>query len=354
VAKRLPARPNLEHLRRQAKSLLAGIAAGDAAAIDTLREFLPAAASLPPAQVAKSGFRLADAQSAVARQSGFASWPQLGRHVDTLRALEGTWAFESLRVGGQDLPPAALSSSRILIDGDRFRTESPEATYEGEFDLDVEAEPHHLDIAFVAGPEAGNTNRGIFRLEGDLLEICLDIAGGPRPKAFASKAGSSQAHERLRRSTAARPAGVTGGTPPEPPPEVTDGDVAAFAHVPSPTLQKLQGEWSAVQVVRDGQELPAYMCKSGLRTAKDNEVRVSFGGQLMIHALVRLDAAKVPMQVDYLNVGGAAKGTRQLGLFEWRGGEACFCMAAPGQPRPEDFTCAIGSGRTFSRWQKRG
>jgi hypothetical protein len=29
-----------------------------------------------------------------------------------------------------------------------------------------------------------------------------------------------------------------------------------------------------------------------------------------------------------------------------------FCFAAPGQPRPIDFTAVAGSGRSFSAWQK--
>ena len=38
-------------------------------------------------------------------------------------------------------------------------------------------------------------------------------------------------------------------------------------------------------------------------------------------------------------------------LLKWLGEEVCFCMAAPGDPRPGDFTCAAGSGRTFSQWR---
>ena len=59
----------------------------------------------------------------------------------------------------------------MFIDGDRFRSESPEAVYEGVFNINVEAEPHEIDIEFVAGPEAGNWNYGIFRVEGDELEL---------------------------------------------------------------------------------------------------------------------------------------------------------------------------------------
>ena len=115
----------------------------------------------------ESHFRLADAQSAIARKSGFASWPHLARHVEQLRALEGTWAFARLEIDGSAIPASALEASRILIDGDRFRTESPEANYEGIFNINVEAQPHEIDIEFVAGPEAGNWNYGIFRLDGD-------------------------------------------------------------------------------------------------------------------------------------------------------------------------------------------
>ena len=93
------------------------------------------------------------------------------------------------------------------------------------------------------------------------------------------------------------------------------------------------------------------MLRTGIRVATKNEIRISFGGQIMIHALVRLDENTDPMHVDYYNTGGACKGTIQYGLLKWIGDETCFCMAAPGQPRPGDFTCPAASGRTFSQWQ---
>src|SRR5205823_3355099 len=85
MGKNLPARPNLDHLRRQAKELLAALEAGNADAIATFREHLPAAKGMSEKRIRSAAFRLADAQSAVARKNGFASWPQLGRHVEQLR-----------------------------------------------------------------------------------------------------------------------------------------------------------------------------------------------------------------------------------------------------------------------------
>jgi hypothetical protein len=354
--KPLPARPNLDHLRRQAKALLSALERHEAEAISTVSNYLPAAKSMTAAEVSTTHFRLADAQSAIARQNGFAGWPHLARHVEQLRSLEGTWSFLRLEIEGAVMPATALSASHLLIDGDRFRTESPEATYEGIFNINVETEPHEIDIEFVEGPEAGNSNFGIYRVQSDRLEICLDLNGKPRPKNFASPVGSGHAYEILQRSSHARPENVKGGNPTSAANElpVATAEPSEFAWVDSPTAQRLQGNWSSVKIIRDGQEVPAMMLRTGLRVATKNEIKISFGGQMMIHALVRFNEAADPVEVDYLNIGGAAKGRVQFGLLKWVGDEPCFCMAAPSQPRPQDFTCPPGSGRTISQWRAKG
>jgi uncharacterized protein (TIGR03067 family) len=351
MAKKLPARPNLDHLRRQAKVLLTDLAAGKPEAAATLREHLPAAKKLTVAQVRTTLFRLADAQAAIARQSGFAGWPHLARHVEQLRALEGEWAFESLEVDGNPMPTGMLSGSRILIDGDRFRTESPDATYEGIFNLNVETGPHEIDIEFVAGPEAGNWNYGIFCLDGDRLEICLDLNGKPRPGEFKTAPRSGHAWEILRRASAARPVAVTGGSLAATTLAPAAQTKAGFDHAPSPLLRKLQGEWTPVEIVSDGGALPPTMLGMGYRLATKNEIRVVFGGRTMIHALVKLDPSTDPVAVDYYNLDGPIEGTIQHGIMRWVDGDVCFCMAPAGQPRPTDFTSSAGSGRTYSRWR---
>ena len=68
---------------------------------------------------------------------------------------------------------------------------------------------------------------------------------------------------------------------------------------------------------------------------------------------VRFNEAADPIEVDYLNVAGKGKGSLSLGLFRWDGEEAVYCMAAPGAPRPSDFSYDAGSGRTFSRWKRK-
>jgi hypothetical protein len=76
--RKLPDRPNLEFLKKQAKSLLDTMQRADAAA------------------------QLADAQHALAREYGFASWPRLKAHVEASAGtaphpLSGRWIADVAR-----------------------------------------------------------------------------------------------------------------------------------------------------------------------------------------------------------------------------------------------------------------
>jgi uncharacterized protein (TIGR03067 family) len=353
VKKTLPPRPHLDHLKGQAKSLLAEFQADKPAAIAAIAKYLPAAKEKTAKSIKQMKLRLADAQSVVARQNGFASWPHLVHHIEQLRALEGRWDFDSLEVDGTKMPAEMLKHSCILIDGDRFRTESLEGIYEGIISIDVEREPHAIDIEFIAGPEAGNTNYGIFRLEGDQMELCLDLNGKARPTTFCTSAGSGHAFEKLKRASHARPKNVSGGTPVERPTSPAAQECVGFAYIESSTLTCLQGEWTAVRLIRDGQEVPGAMLPTGRRSAQKNEVKITFGGQMILHTLVRIDESKDPIQVEYYHLSGMMKGTLQAGIMKWEGDEVCFNMALTGQARPVDFTCAAGSGQVFSQWRRK-
>jgi uncharacterized protein (TIGR03067 family) len=329
VAHKLHARPNLEHLKKQAKTLLAKRG---------------------------SGFKLADAQLEVARGAGFASWPRLVRHVDALRALEGEWTFAGLEIDGAALPAAASANSRILIDGDRFRMESVEGVYDGTFAIDIDAAPATIDIAFVEGPEAGNTALGIFVLDTDQLTICLGLVGSERPTSFTTSKGSGHALERLRRASKGRPANVTGGNARpavDTPAESATVDPSTFDGPMGPSLKKMEGEWTPTLLVRDGEPMNDQWLAFGSRIGVGNEVKVVFGGQTQVHARVRVNEAASPLAIDYLGMHGPTSGKVSLGILEWAGDTLRINMAPPGSLRPDDFTCAKGSGRTLSEWKRR-
>src|SRR6188474_2464335 len=77
----LPERPNLEQLKKQAKSLLHAARAAEASALERFR-LLPAFARKSVAELGAAGLALHDAQSVIAREHGFESWNALREHVE--------------------------------------------------------------------------------------------------------------------------------------------------------------------------------------------------------------------------------------------------------------------------------
>ena len=85
---KLPARPSLESLRKQAKKLARGIVAGDAGAIARMRAQLPQA-TLPLSQ--------RNAQLVLAREYGFPGWQDLVKEVNQRLGKGLEWAASQAR-----------------------------------------------------------------------------------------------------------------------------------------------------------------------------------------------------------------------------------------------------------------
>jgi uncharacterized protein (TIGR03067 family) len=120
----------------------------------------------------------------------------------------------------------------------------------------------------------------------------------------------------------------------------------------TPLLERLQGEWMPLALVTDGNPLAESTFSFGSRTITGNETKVVFGGQVVLHAKMRLDESQSPIAVDYLNIGRGAKRVT-AGIIELRGDVVRFCIAPAGGTRPTDFSSERGTGRTFSEWTRK-
>ncbi len=78
----LPPNPDLRHLKHQAKDLLKDHAARDPGAAQRLREFHPRFRRSSDEEIFTAPLKLADAQLAIARESGFPNWARLKRRVE--------------------------------------------------------------------------------------------------------------------------------------------------------------------------------------------------------------------------------------------------------------------------------
>jgi len=90
-AKQLPARPNVEQFRKQAKELLKRRKNNDV--IERIKRFHPRFKELTEAQI--ETFSLADAQWVIAREHAFESWPKFINHIEeVVRANSPVSQFE--------------------------------------------------------------------------------------------------------------------------------------------------------------------------------------------------------------------------------------------------------------------
>jgi len=81
LSRPLPTKPNLEHLKSQAKDLLDAHRRGEPGAFTRIRAAVPAFAHMSDEALARAPFALHDAQSAIAREYGVASWAELRAQV---------------------------------------------------------------------------------------------------------------------------------------------------------------------------------------------------------------------------------------------------------------------------------
>lgn len=166
-ARRLPVRPDLEQLQRQAKELLRAIHAGDASAIAELRERYPN--PMDPATA-----KLADAQLVLARSYEASSWTRL---VHAVRLADAIWrdAPESVRALVTGNP--ALLHEHVLIREDS--NWGPPMTYAANLGRDAIIRMLHEmganDLESAAGRAA---------LQGHPATVRMihDMAGRPSPE----------------------------------------------------------------------------------------------------------------------------------------------------------------------------
>ncbi|HEY0471000.1 MAG TPA: ankyrin repeat domain-containing protein [Kribbella sp.] len=162
--RKLPDDPNLEHLKKQAKTLLRQVRAEDARAVALAAEFHPVN-------------NLADAQLVVARRYGFPSWRRLIRHLDTVsrysrsphrqpvggpldspeQRADEFLRLATLHYGADD--PARRSQARRLLES------HPEVALSNIYTMVVAADPSRLRAALQRDPSAATREGGPYQWE---------------------------------------------------------------------------------------------------------------------------------------------------------------------------------------------
>src|SRR5262245_41917808 len=121
-----------------------------------------------------------------------------------LEQIKGTWTVEEFKVNGREAPKDVREALKMVFDGDKmtFGGGKGEEAREFTFKLDPDKKPKVIDTTALTGPYKGNTQAGIYKLDGDTLTICMsnDPKAKEAPADFESKEGSNLVLFTLKRA----------------------------------------------------------------------------------------------------------------------------------------------------------
>jgi uncharacterized protein (TIGR03067 family) len=106
----------------------------------------------------------------------------------TADALVGKWAAESVVMDGEAAQPRPRTTWTFTPDWKSILAGGDQDSTEGTYKVDPTKEAAEIDIS--AGPKGGRPVKGLYRVEGDTLSLCLVGATDERPKKFEAPAES--------------------------------------------------------------------------------------------------------------------------------------------------------------------
>ena len=125
---------------------------------------------------------------------------------EDLARLQGEWTMVSGSAGGAPVPPAMLTGSKRICQGDELTVIlGGQPFFKAQLTLDPSKTPKTIDYEMTSGFTKGKRQLGIYELEGDTLKSCFGSPGAERPNDFTTKPGDGRTLSVWKRSKASPP-----------------------------------------------------------------------------------------------------------------------------------------------------
>jgi uncharacterized protein (TIGR03067 family) len=115
--------------------------------------------------------------------------------------------------------------------------------------------------------------------------------------------------------------------------------------------RRLQGTWTLVWSITDGQRAPADATPAPTMTLTDRDFRSEWAGKLFRQSAYKLDPTRDPRWIDVIAEGDDA-GHVSRGIYRFEGDELMLCLPRPNADRPDRFESKPGSGVSLGLWRR--
>ena len=115
----------------------------------------------------------------------------------------------------------------------------------------------------------------------------------------------------------------------------------------------IEGTWKAVSIEINGTAIPAGdVAKIRIENGRDGEWTVLVDGAEVAEGTSTIDPTVTPKTIDFKITRGNDAGRETYGIYELTDTTRRLCIAEAGRPRPADFSCPAGSGRTLAVFER--
>ena len=124
-----------------------------------------------------------------------------------LAQLQGEWSMVSGSADGQPMPDEIRQQMKRVCKGDEATVTMAGQVYlKANITIDPSKQPKTIDYQMTAGFTKGQTQLGIYEVEGDTFKACFGKPGAERPADFTSKPGDGRTLSVWKREQPATPA----------------------------------------------------------------------------------------------------------------------------------------------------
>jgi uncharacterized protein (TIGR03067 family) len=224
--------------------------------------------------------------------------------------LQGAWSLVAAEggPGKASLDELKRIAGKMELTGGKVVWTQGGDAKDATFKLGATREPKEIDIDLI-----GEAYRGIYKLDGDRLTVCLSRLPVKRPAAFAARAGSKfpmlLVYQRSSTSDRAR----------------------------------LQGTWTVATHEIEGDKSDRHGYKGSKVLFAGDRMTIEKPGKPKQDSTIRLDPAANPKAIDLTPLGEKKKGPALAGIYLLEDDTLKLCLpTVPGRKRPTDFASTPG------------